>query len=200
MKKSVLLILSLLLGGMFAGAQTIAYQPLHGNYTQYVYQNQHWNGSENVESFSKTIWSGDTTINGETYTRIFQEGLYIGGIREDIPNQKRFLVDLNDVEKDITIDHFLAAGTFITDSSKYLNAFKTYSAYIDGNYDSLYVDHVDSILEGNGTYSATYHLRRLPQPNTFVFNTYRGLLHYQKLEYVTEQVCYREDGEQTLPG
>ena len=181
-------------------AQSISYQPVHGNYTQYVYRSQHWNGSENVESFSKTIWSGDTIINGQHYVRIFQGGAYTGGIREDVANQQRFFIDLNDVETDITISHFLTAGTILTDSSKYMNAFRTYFGYFDGNYDTLYVDQVDSILEVNGTYSATYHLRRLPQPNTFVFNTYRGVLNYQKLEFGMHQVCYREDGEQTPPG
>lgn len=181
-------------------AQTISYQPIHGNYTQYVYRYQHWNGSENVESFSKTIWSGDTIINGQHYVRIFQGGAYTGGIREDVANQQRFFIDLNDTETDITISHFLTVGTILTDSSKYMNAFRTYFGYFDGNYDTLYVDQVDSILEVNGTYSATYHLRRLPQPNTFVFNTYRGVLNYQKLEFAMDQVCYREDGEQTPPG
>lgn len=181
-------------------AQTVSYQPIHGDYTQYVYHQQLWNGSENVESFSKTIWSGDTIINGQHYVRIFQDGVYSGGIREDVPNQQRFFVDLNNVEKDITISHFLTAGTILTDSSKYMNAFRTYSGYFDDHYDTLYVDQVDSVLEANGTYSATYHLRRLPEPNTFVFNTYRGLLSYQKLEFFMAQVCYREDGAQTEPG
>jgi hypothetical protein len=181
-------------------AQTVSYQPIHGDYTQYVYHQQHWNGSENVESFSKTIWSGDTIIGGQHYVRIFQDGVYSGGIREDVPNQQRFFVDLNNVEKDITISHFLTAGTFLTDSSKYMNAFRTYFGYFDNHYDTLYVDQVDSVLEANGTYSATYHLRRLPEPNTFVFNTYRGLLSYQKLEFSMAQVCYREDGAQTEPG
>lgn len=198
--KQILLFSFSLFSFLVLNAQTISYQPLHGNYTQYVYRSQHWNGSENVESFSKTIWSGDTIINGQHYVRIFQGGAYTGGIREDVANQQRFFIDLNDVETDITISHFLTAGTILTDSSKYMNAFRTYFGYFDGNYDTLYVDQVDSILEVNGTYSATYHLRRLPQPNTFVFNTYRGVLNYQKLEFGMHQVCYREDGEQTPPG
>lgn len=199
MKKTLLFLVSLQLG-ILADAQTIAYQPIHGNYTQYLNGYQYWNGSEMIEAFAKTIWSGDTTIGGKNYVRIFRNGNYAGGIREDVPNQQRFFVDVNNVEKDITISHFLTAGTTLTDSSKYMNAFRTYFGYFDGNYDTLYVDQVDSILEANGTYSATYHLRKLPQPNTFVFNTYRGLLYYQKLEFVMTQVCYREDGEQTPTG
>lgn len=198
--KKILLFLVSLQWGVLANAQTIAYQPIHGDYTQYLNRYQYWNGSEMVEAFAKTIWSGDTTIGGKNYVRIFRNGNYVGGIREDVPNQQRFFVDANNVERDVTINHFLSAGTTLTDSSKYMNAFRTYFGYFDGNYDALYVDQVDSILETNGTYSATYHLRRLPESNTFVFNTYRGLLYYQKLEFIMDQVCYREDGAQTVPG
>ena len=198
--KSFLLLAVTTLSGMFLNAQTVSYQPLHGNYTQYLNRYQYWDGTQNVESFSKTIWSGDTTIGGQNYVRIFQNGNYVGGIREDVPNQQRFFIDPNDVETNITISHFLTAGTILTDSSKYMGAFRTYFGYFDGIYDTLYVDQVVPVLEDDGTYSATYHLRRLPQPNTFVFNTYRGLLNYQKLEFALDQVCYREDGEQTPPG
>lgn len=199
MKKILFLSLVLHFGGA-SNAQTITYQPLHGNYTQYLNRYQYWDGSQMQEAFSKTVWSGDTTIGGQNYVRIFRNGNYAGGIREDVPNQQRFFVDVNNVEKDITIPHFLTAGTYLTDSSKFMNAFRTYFQYFDGNYDTLQVSQVDSILEADGTYSATYHLRKLPQPNTFVYNTYRGILHYQKLEFTVEQVCYREDGEQTPPG
>lgn len=198
--KKILLFSFSVLSFLALNAQTISYQPLHGNYTHYVNRYQYWDGTQTVESFSRTIWSGDTTIGGENYVRVFRNGNYVGGIREDVPNQQRFFVDLNDVETDITISHFLTAGTILTDSLKYMNAFRTYFGYLDGNYDTLYVDQVDSILEVNGTYSATYHLRRLPESNTFVFNTYRGLLNYQKLEFAMDQVCYREDGAQTEPG
>lgn len=200
--KSMITYLSFLLFVGTVEAQIIAYQPLHGNYTQYVYRHQSWNGSGNGESFSKTIWSGDTTINGESYIRIFQAGLYFGGIREDVPNQQRFFVDLNNVEKDITIDHFLTAGMTLTDSAVFLNAFRTYadfgSAY--NTFDTLYVEHADSVLESNGTYSMTYQLRKLPYPVSFIYNTYRGLLSFTTLEFNSTQVCYREDGEQTPPG
>jgi len=202
MKKLVLLILSLMLGGMFVKAQTISYQPLHGHYTQYGYLHQHWNGTENVESFSKTIWSGDTTINGEDYIRIFQNGVYYGGMREDVANQQRFFINANNVENEITISPFLTVGTVLTDSSIFLNAFRTYlDIYVEPNYDTLIITQVDSVLEANGSYSATYHLECLPQSNvSFEFNTYSGLLNIHGFEFSEDQICYREDGEQTLPG
>ncbi|WP_430404682.1 hypothetical protein [Fluviicola sp.] len=201
MKFFTFLFVSLFLG-VYAKAQTIAYQPLHGDYTHYVYRHQHWNGSENVEYFNRTIWSGDTTINGENYTRIFHNGLYSGGIREDVPNQQRFFIDLNNIEKDITISPFLTVGTVLTDSSVFLNAFRTYlDIYPDNSYDTLLITGVDSVLEANGEYSTNYILECLPQPNvSFGFNTYRGLLSINGFEFSEDQICYREDGEQTPPG
>lgn len=202
MKKIVLFIAGLL-PGICAQSQTIAYQPIHGHYTQYVYHQQYWNGSEVVEGYSKTIWSGDTTIGGQNYVRIFQGGNYAGGIREDVPNQQRFFIDLNNQEKEITISPFLNVGALLTDSSVFLNAFNCYSNMSGYNFsfDTLQVVAVDSILEANGTYSASYRLEALPQPNVyFVFNTYRGLMSFQGFEVAEDQVCYREDGAQTAPG
>lgn len=202
MKKTVLFLLSLQLG-ILANAQTISYQPLHGNYTQYVYRHQHWNGSENVESFHKTVWSGDTIIGGQHYVRIFQYGVYAGGVREDVPNQQRFFIDLNNQEKEITISPFLNTGALLTDSSVFLNAFRSY-LNIDGycnSCDTLQVTSVDSVLEANGTYSTTYRLEVLSQPNiSFSLNSYRGLLNVDGFEFSEDQICYREDGEQTAPG
>jgi len=201
--KQILFFVFSMLAGLSLNAQAISYQPLHGNYTQYVYRHQHWNGSENVENFHKTVWSGDTIIGGQHYVRIFQFGVYVGGIREDIPNQQRFFIDLSDQEKEITISPFLNAGTLLTDSSVFLNAFRSYMN-IDGycnSCDTLQVTAVDSILESNGTYSATYHLEVFPQPDiSFDFNTYEGLINVIGFEAAENQICYREDGAQTPPG
>ncbi|MDR0802368.1 T9SS type A sorting domain-containing protein [Fluviicola sp.] len=202
MKKIVLFIIGLLFG-IFTQAQTIDYQPLHGNYTQYVYRQQSWNGSENVESFHKTIWSGDIVIGGEHYVRIFQYGIYIGGIREDVPNQQRFFIDANNVEKEITINPFLSVGTVLTDTSALLNTFRCYVDMqgICTNCDTFQIAQVDSIPEANGTYSTTYRLEVLPQPNiSFSLNSYRGLLNVNGFEFDETQICYREDGAQTAPG
>ena len=185
-------------------AQTISYHPIHGNYTQYVYRHQHWNGSENVESFSKTIWSGDTIINGQHYVRIFQDGAYTGGIREDVPNQQRFFISTDDVETNITIDYDLPVGTLLTDSSVFLNAFRTYLDIYPPFYqynDTLIVMERDSVLESSGSYSVTYRLTDGGATGESVlFNSYSGLLEVNGFEYNYLQVCYREDGEQTPPG
>ncbi|TSJ45665.1 T9SS type A sorting domain-containing protein [Fluviicola chungangensis] len=184
-------------------AQTISYQPIHGDYTQYVYRHQHWNGSENVESFHKTVWSGDTAIGGQNYVRIFQYGSYVGGIREDVPNQQRFFINGSNVETEITISPFLTVGTIITDTSALLNTFRCYVDMqgICTNCDTFQIAQADSVLESNGTYSTTYRLEVLPQPNiSFSLNSYRGLLNVNGFEFSEEQICYREDGEQTPPG
>lgn len=203
MKKTLLFLMSLQ-WGILASAQTITYQPIHGDYTQYVYRFQHWNGSENVESFHKTIWSGDTTIGGQNYVRIFQNGTYVGGIREDVANHERFFINGNDVETNITIGHDLPVGTLLTDSNVYLNAFRTYLDIYPPFYqynDTLIVVAKDSILESSGNYSVNYRLTDGGgSGESVLFNTYRGLLEINGFEYNYSQICYREDGEQTPPG
>lgn len=203
MKKHLLFILTIL-SGLVLNAQTISYQPLHGDYTQYVYRFQQWNGSEYVESFSKTIWSGDTIINGQHYVRIFQGGTYTGGIREDVPNQQRFFINTNDIETNITIDYDLPVGTLLTDSSAFLNAFRTYldvyPPFFQYN-DTLLIAAKDSVLESSGNYSVNYRLTDGGgSGESVLLNTYSGLLEINGFEYNYSQICYREDGEQTPPG
>lgn len=202
--KKILLFSFSVLSFLALNAQTISYQPLHGSYTQYGYRYQLWNGSEIVESFSKTIWSGDTIINGEHYVRIFQGGSYTGGIREDVANQQRFFINRNDVETNITIGYDLPVGTLLTDSSVFLNAFRTYlniSPPFFEYSDTLMVVTKDSVLESSGNYSVTYRLTDGgASGESVLFNTYSGLLEINGFEYNYSQICYREDGEQTPPG
>lgn len=203
MKKLVLILLGLQFGTCVE-AQTITYQPLHGDYSQYVYKYQLWDGSTLNELFYKTIWSGDTTIGGQVYTRIFHDGVYGGGIREDVANQQRFFINRNDVETNITIDYDLPVGTLLTDSSIYLNAFRTYldvyPPFFEYN-DTLLVVAKDSVLESSGNYSVNYRLTNGgASGESVLFNTYSGLLEINGFEYNYSQLCYREDGAQTAPG
>lgn len=203
MKKTVLFITALLTG-ICAQAQTITYHPLHGDYSQYVYQFQWWDGSVHNETFLKTVWSGDTTIGGETYTRIFHGGVYGGGIREDVANQQRFFINKNDVETNITIGYDLPVGALLSDSNVYLNAFRTYLDVYPPffqYYDTLIVAAKDSVLESDGNYSVNYRLTTGGgSGESVLFNTYSGLLEINGFEYNYLQICYREDGEQTPPG
>lgn len=194
MKKTLLFLMSLQ-WGILASAQTIVYQPLYGNYTNYGYHGQGWNGSIPIDAYYKTVWGRDTLINGENYTQIYQDAAYVGGIREDVANQQRYFLNLNNVEKNISISPFLSAGDLLSDSSVFLNAFRTYfneeNAY--HMFDTLVVGHVDSILEADGNYSATYSFETPTNAHTFfVFNTYRGLLNIDQLEFHVNQFCYRE--------
>nr|WP_294858210.1 T9SS type A sorting domain-containing protein [uncultured Fluviicola sp.] len=202
MKRTLLLACSIL-SFVFLNAQTVTYHPLHGDYSQYVYRFQLWDGSNINEAFYKTVWSGDSTINGQVYTRIFHGSVYGGGIREDVANQQRFFINTNDIETNITITHDLAVGTLLTDSSVYLNAFRTYldDAPFFAYYDTLMVATRDSVLEPYGNYSITYRLTNLQgNGESVLFNTYSGLLEVNGFEYNYSQICYREDGEQTPPG
>ena len=184
--------------GLFVGistnAQTSVYHPFHGNYTNYGYYTQVWNGSEVVDLYTKTVWDGDTLIGGQNYTQIYMDGIYKGGVREDVANQQRFFIDSNDQEHDISISHFLSVGDTLADSAVFLNAFRT---YFDGGsnynmFDSLIVAQVDSTLEQDGLYSKTYYFENPEGFNVFIFNTYRGLQNFDILENHTSQFCYRE--------
>jgi hypothetical protein len=193
--KAFTFLFSSLFFGLYTKAQTVTYQPFHGNHTNYGYEIQSWNGSEVVTYHTKTVWEGDTLIGGENYTRIYKMGQYSGGVREDIANQQRYFLDLNNVEKNISISHFLEVGDTLSDSSVFLNAFRTYfdEGFIYQSFDTLIVGQVDSVLEANGTYSNTYYFEKpSAQLAFFTYNTYRGLLNLDQLEYHVNQFCYRE--------
>lgn len=195
MRKTLLLLLSLQLGTL-ANAQTVVYQPLHGNYTNYGYHTQIWNGSTMTDFYDKTLWGKDTLINSENYTQIYMNAVYAGAVREDVANQQRYFLDVNNVERNISISHFLTVGDILPDSAVFLNAFRTYfttPAYSNHLFDTLVVGHVDSVLEANGNYSKTYSFETPTDAHTFFrFNTYRGLLNFDQLEFHVNQFCYRE--------
>lgn len=203
--KLVIVVLISILFGSFSQAQTIAYQTLYGNNTNYGYITQYWNGAEVITYHTKTVWGRDTLIGSENYVQIYKWGQYAGGIREDVANQQRYFIGTDNIEKNITISHFLHVGDYLTDSSVFLNAFRAYFDFSAIDYDSpdsLVVGQIDSILEANGTYSCSYWLAKPGQIGYYLFryNTYRGLLNLDRLENHTYQYCYGEiDSLGTVP-
>lgn len=58
-----------------AFAQQITYQPWHGTTSTWVYHHQVADGSGGVyEWYTRSVWSGDTLINNQNYTRMFGAG------------------------------------------------------------------------------------------------------------------------------
>ena len=65
--------LLLLLFCKTTSAQQIVYQPMHGTITLWLMNHGILDGGGSpVEYQTRTIASGDTTINSETYTRLFR--------------------------------------------------------------------------------------------------------------------------------
>src|SRR4051812_12774540 len=59
-------------------------------------------------SYNVTEWLGDTIINGNPYKKMYDIILgpslqYKGGMRQDLPNERTYFIDLNNKEHDVTI-------------------------------------------------------------------------------------------------
>lgn len=201
--KLVTAVLLSVLFGSFCQAQTIAYQPMHGtkslwlmNFGVFVTSPQ--------EFQSRTITSGDTLINTILYTRILKGPInpnipmsYFGAFRDDILNETRYFIDVFGNETEITISPNLTVGDTFTD----INRLKLlFDINADGDFlndfDTCYVQEIDSVLEDNGNYSFTYTFGfgNSGLPN-FVFNGKQGLINYNGFESWIQTYCYREDDE-----
>ncbi len=166
-------------------------------------------GGSPVEYQTRTIASGDTTINSETYTRLFRGPLdpaaamnYVGGIRDDMTNQRRYFIDPSGVETDITINQFLEIGDTVVGAETLNLAFNVNGGgEILQENDTLFVQAIDSVLENNGNYSVTYLLginhTGMDYPN-IVYNAVRGLETFNGFEHWGSTYCYHEDGEQSV--
>jgi len=87
---------------------------------------------------------GDTAINGKVYNKFLGGNLtYKGGIRQDIPNEKTYLIDLNDVEHDISINQHLNVGDTLKTSDAPLGY-----PFSFGSNNFLIVESIDSLKIG----------------------------------------------------
>src|ERR1051326_2904580 len=106
-------------------AQTNVYQPYPSDSVLWLYVYQ-----TNIQGPTYTViqWLGDTIINSKSYKKIFKGTnanpytannnlQYAGGVRQDIPNEKIYQIDLTGTEKDISISRNLIVGdTFSTNT------------------------------------------------------------------------------------
>lgn len=94
--------------------------------SQYVPMPQGWSATWTYESnyadgmgggsttYRYYEWGGDTLINGTLYTKRY-EGIglghqYIGGVRQDVANEKIFYIDTFNVEHDVSFNQHLVVG------------------------------------------------------------------------------------------
>ena len=149
--KKLLLVLSVVLALTAAHGQT--YEPYPSDSAMWCYNYQ---TNMTAPYYTATQWLGDTVVNSKTYKKVYSGSstnqwqliysiqLTGCGIRQDIPNEKIYSVNLSTgVETDISINQHLVVGdTFSTstcpyrpltivsiDSSQYLNKwYKRYNA------------------------------------------------------------------------
>ena len=184
-----------------AHSQTNTYHPLPTGFTSWTYNYGVFLGNGYGVDLSSVIWNGDTTINSFVYTKT--GNTYNGGIRQDIPNEKVYYLDLMDVEHDISIDNNANNGDTITVDAIIFHALiGSNNGYNPSNpiqYDSLKVEGMDSILIEN-----SYHKRYYYVPITEIGSSYLGGITYVNGigftvliggEYLNTLVCYHEDNE-----
>ncbi|NVK65908.1 MAG: T9SS type A sorting domain-containing protein [Flavobacteriales bacterium] len=134
-------------------AQTNVYQPYPSNNASWTVHTVDGNTAPPViEDWETITWTSDTTINGQTYTRVFGSS-YMIGVRQDLPNEKTYYIDDQNVEFDASFDQSAMPGDTIVVSP----AFVTLNSYSSTNLsdsDTTTVTSVDSVLI-NSTYHKT---------------------------------------------
>ncbi|HTA60924.1 MAG TPA: T9SS type A sorting domain-containing protein [Bacteroidia bacterium] len=148
MKKLLLISIIFLFVFKTGRAQTNVYQPFPKDSAVWLYINTINAGSQ---SWFYTKWLGDTVINSTTYTKRFANSgnangqfgsaiswVYTGGVRQDIPNEKVYYIDLNGVEYDGSVNQHLTVGDVL--------------------FSSMIIKSVDSALIGN-KYHKSYNLQ-----------------------------------------
>ena len=94
-----------------AHGQTNVYHPFPTDSAVWFYITSNLSGNQ----YDYYQWLGDTIINSVSYKKESRKQnsssySYIGGIRQDIPNEKIYKIDLSGVEKDISINQYLNVG------------------------------------------------------------------------------------------
>ncbi len=145
--KTILTTLVLLFSTYFAQAQTNVYQPYPLNNASWTMHHQYYDGSGLVQNWYTKNWGGDTIINGQTYTRVFDDPSMIG-VRQDVPNEKIYYVDDLGVEHDASFDQNAQPGdtVLLTVAFKNLNMFSGAGSFIVD--DMAVIQSVDSTMIG----------------------------------------------------
>lgn len=197
--KTVLGLFFILFLSFYSEAQQIVYQPMHGSVTNWEMYYA-WYTTQLEEVYDHKYCSGDTTINGFTYNKIYSESqnaVYYGGFREDIFNQQRFFIDAQGVESNITISQFLEVGDTLLNIPELKKAFALNGGAPDLDVtDTLIVVEKDSVLETNGNYSVTYTFSIVNAfewdngEDRIVYNAVKGMESFEGFEYVNYLQIY----------
>lgn len=102
-------------------AQTIGYEPMpQGWGASWLSVTQVSDGGSGVNTtHSFTEWRSDTVINSITYTKVYSKSMYnygpaqfqySGGIRQDVPQEKVYFIDNQNIEHDISFNQNISLG------------------------------------------------------------------------------------------
>lgn len=129
----------------FSFAQTNVYQPFPNDSARWFYIDQNGSTYPPTTQYDLIEWIGDTVINSTTYKKQYSQHWnpntnlhYSGGIRQNIPNEKIYEIDLNGVEHDISISQHLMVGDTFSYNLPYSIIHAVDSALIGTEYHKRY--------------------------------------------------------------
>ena len=181
-------------------SQTDVYHPFPTEFASWTYRHYVFSGEFN-ETYGNIIWYGDTIINDVTYIK--KSGNYEGVFRQDIPNEKIFFLDSQDIEHDVSISSHLSLGDTVVVDTIIYNVF-TGSIYQTNNGpDSIKVEQIDSTLIGD-----SYRQRIIFTPIN-IFSEWSGGIEYIQgigfeslngFEHGRNLTCFHVNNEQIWGG
>jgi len=141
MKKQFALYIFIIFSYVSVFAQTNIYQPYATDSVNQIIEHTVFS-----TNYYCTYRLGDTLINGNTYLKCHNSpSQYYGGLRQDIPNEKLFYIDLSNTEYDISISQHLNVNDTLRISAECFEAF----GYWATNDDSVIISGIDSVLIGS---------------------------------------------------
>lgn len=186
--KKLILVLPMLLMALICPAQTNVYHPFPTDSAVWYRYDQNWQGTYSNYWYQ---WLGKVEINGLTYVKTFYKGNGTGGqfvhtgyVRQDIPNEKIYSLDLQGVETDITVNPHLSAGD------------TCYNCLGD----TSIVESIDSLLVGT-KYHKQYRLVLADSSGSFLYAEYvigLGLRSIYEFEWATGLWCFSVNSSNNL--
>ncbi len=188
--KKILLILFLAATSMVK-SQMDVHHPYQTGHCEWYYEFVSVNGGPNY-TYAHLGWGGDTTILGQTYTKVGA-----GGFREDPVSHEMFYIHSDNVEYDITIDQNMEVGDtlFFNPFLEVSTRLSLFGLFVDDPY--AIVREIDSV-EVQGQYRKVFVLGDYNSGNDY-HNEHVdiavgiGIIGYYSFEYYGSLVCYSMD-------
>jgi hypothetical protein len=147
---------------------------------------QDWQG---ILTYTTMEWEGDTIIDNESYTKIYIDGLFVGGVRQNIPLEQVFLYNQG-IEYDISFNQNAGIGDTIPILPQ---ASIVLTCGTNPLYDMV-IDDVDSTLI-NGAYRKVFTMHSVQQGDLRIYTLTSGVgMEIEDLEYAYSILCHYDEG------